>query len=154
MSWLHCNQSCVTILTWKKWFIYLSQIGYLDKVLKCFNMEREKALCTLLPSYVKLFLDDCPKFDAKSSEMAKVPYVCYDMYKVNYSICNGSGQLVVVNWYMSNLGKKLWDAMKGAMRYLKGTRELHIWFGTKMACVEGYTIAGYENDREKQRDVS
>ena len=57
-----------------KKFIFLSQSGYIDKVLKCFNMEGGKALSTPLPSYVKLSLNDSPKSDVEKAEMAKVPY--------------------------------------------------------------------------------
>ena len=58
-----------------KKLLYLSQAEYIDKVLKCFNMERGKALSTPLPPYVKLCLNDCPKSDAEKVEMAKVPYI-------------------------------------------------------------------------------
>ena len=37
-------------------------------------MERGKALSAPLPPYVKLCLNDCPKFDVEKDEMAKVPY--------------------------------------------------------------------------------
>ena len=56
-----------------KKFFFLSQSGYIDKVLKHFNMEKGKALSTPLPSYVKLSLNDCPKSDTKKAKMEKVP---------------------------------------------------------------------------------
>ena len=49
----------------------------------------------------------------------------------------------VVSKYMSNPGKKHWEAVKGVMRYLNGTKELCICFGRKEACVLGYTDADY-----------
>ena len=57
-----------------KKLLFLSQSGYIDKVLKRFNMEGGKALSTPRPSYVKVILNDSPKLDAKKAEMAKVPY--------------------------------------------------------------------------------
>ena len=54
--------------------LFLSQSEYVGKVLKCFNMEKGKALSSPLPSYVKLSLGDYPKLDAEKSEIAKVPY--------------------------------------------------------------------------------
>ena len=51
----------------------LSQDEYIDKVLKCFNMERGKALSNPLSPYMKLFQNDCPKSDVEKAKMAKVP---------------------------------------------------------------------------------
>ena len=82
-----------------KKLLFLSQSGYIDKVLKRFNMEGGKALSTPLPSYVKLSLNDSPKLNEETAKMAKVPYsfavwqsnVCNDMYKARYCFCGGSG---------------------------------------------------------------
>ena len=91
--------------------LYLSQTEYIEKVLKCFNMERGKALSTPLPPYVKLCLNDCPKTDADKAEMAKVPYssavgsLMYAMICTRTDIAFAVG---VVSRYMSNPGKKHW----------------------------------------------
>ena len=50
-----------------KKLLFLSQSGYIDKALKRFNMEGGKALSTPLPSYVKLSLNDSPKFDVEKA---------------------------------------------------------------------------------------
>ena len=57
-----------------KKLLYLSQPVYIEKVIKHFNMERGKTLSAQLPPCVKLCVNDCPKYDAKEVEMAKVPY--------------------------------------------------------------------------------
>ena len=44
--------------------------------------------------------------------------------------------------------------MKGAMRYLNGTKELCIFFGKKEACVLEYTDADYARDMDKRRSTS
>ena len=44
-----------------KKLLYLSQIEYIEKVLKHFDMEGGKALSTPLPPYVKLCKNDSPK---------------------------------------------------------------------------------------------
>ena len=38
-------------------------------------MEGGEIVSTLLPSYVKLCLDDCPKYEAHKVEIEKVPYL-------------------------------------------------------------------------------
>ena len=138
-------------------FHYLPQIEYIEKVLKHFNMERGKALSTPLPPYVKLCLNDCPKIDAQKVEMAKVPYsstvggLMYTMICTRLDIAFAVG---VFSRYMSNPGKKHWEAMKGIMRYLNGTRKLCIFFGRNGACVFGYTDANYARDIDKRRSTS
>ena len=140
-----------------KKLLYLSQTEYIEKVLKRFNMERGKALSTPLPPYMKLCLNDCPKSDAEKAEMAKVPYssavgsLMYAMICTRPDIAFAVG---VVSRYMSNPGKKHWEAVKGVMRYLNGTKELCICFGSREACVLGYTDADYAGDMDKRRSTS
>ena len=45
----------------------------------------------------------------------------------------------VVSRYMENPGKKPWEAVKGIMRYLKGTKDLWIFFGKQKASGVGFT---------------
>ena len=132
-----------------KQFLYLSQTEYIDKVL----MEGGKTMSIPLASYVKLCLNDCPKSDANKAEMAKVPYssvigsLMYAMICTRPDIAYAMG---VVGGYMENLGKKHWEALKGIMRYLNGTRGMRICCGSKEACVEGYTDADYARDVDKR----
>ena len=120
-------------------------------------MERGKALSAPLPPYVKLCLNDCPKSDVEKAEMAKVPYsstvgsLMYAMICTRPDIAYAVG---VVSRYMSNPGKKHWEAVKGVMRYLNGTKKLCICFGKKEACVLGYTDADYVGDMDKRRSTS
>ena len=140
-----------------KKLIYLSQSEYIDKVLKRFNMERGKALSTPLPPYVKLSKKDCPKSEEEKAEMAKVPYssavgsLMYAMIATRPDIAFAVG---VTSRYMSNPGKKHWEAVKGVMRYLNGTKDMCICFGRKEACVMGYTDADYAGDLDKRRSTS
>ena len=73
------------------------------------NMEVGKVWSTLLPSYLKLSLSDCPKFDAERADMAKVPY-CYAVGSLMYEmICTRldiAYAMGVVSRYMSNPNKK------------------------------------------------
>ena len=88
--------------------------------------------------------------------MAKVPYssacgsLMYAMICTRPDIAYAVG---VVNRYMENPGKKHWEVVKGIMRYLKGTRNMCICFGSKEACVEGYTDADYAGDVDKRRST-
>ena len=46
----------------------------------------------------------------------------------------------VVSRYMSNPGRKHWEAVKHILRYLRGTTDARLTFGSKNSTeVEGYT---------------
>ncbi|MCO5614707.1 hypothetical protein L7F22_068991 [Adiantum nelumboides] len=125
-----------------KKMLYLSQEEYIDKVLQRFNMDREKALMTPLPSYVKLSNQDCPQSEGAMAEMDKVPYAfaCGSlMYAMIATRPNITFAVGVVSKYMSNPGKKHWEAVKGVMRYLKHTKSMRICYGSQDLSVRGYT---------------
>ncbi|MCO5583106.1 hypothetical protein L7F22_037014 [Adiantum nelumboides] len=120
-------------------------------------MERGKSISTPLAPYVKLSKVDCPKFDTKKSKMAKVPYasacgsLMYAMVAIRPDIAFAVG---VVSRFMSNPGKKHWEAAKGVLRYLNGTKDMCICFGKGDLSIVGYTDADYARDLHKQRSTS
>ena len=115
-----------------KRLLYPSQKDYVCKVLQRFNMEGGKAISTPLPPYVKLCAKDSLKSDVDKAEMVKVPYascvgsLMYAMIATHLDIVFVVG---VVTRYESNPKKKHWEAMKGILRYLSGTRDICICFG-------------------------
>ncbi|MCO5567257.1 hypothetical protein L7F22_020946 [Adiantum nelumboides] len=137
--------------------LYLSQQTYVEKVLKHFNMERGKSLSTPLAPHLKLSKADCPKSDTKKAEMAKIPYasacgsLMYAMVATRPDIAYAVG---VVSRFMSNPGKKHWEAVKGVLRYLNGTKDRCICFGKGKLSVVGYTDADYAGDLDKRRSTS
>ena len=89
--------------------------------------------------------------------MAKVPYafavgsLIYAMVATWPDIAFVVG---VASCFMSNPGKKHWEAVKGIMHNLNGTQKMCICFGSKGSDVEGYTDADYAGDMEKRRSTS
>ena len=140
-----------------KKMLYLSQEEYIDKVLQRFNTDRGKALSTPLLSYVKLSKQDCPQSDEEKAEMDKLPYasavgsLMYAMIATRPDIAFAVG---VVSRYMSNPGKKHWEAVKGIMRYLKATKSLRICYESQDLSVRGYTDSDYAGDLDKRRSTS
>ena len=82
----------------------------------------------------------------EKAEMAKMSYssvvgsLMYAMICTRPDIAYAVG---VVSRYMSNRGKKHWEAVKSIMHYLNGTRDVCICFGSKEPGVEGYTDVDY-----------
>ena len=61
----------------------------------------------------------------------------------------------VVSRYMSNPGKKHWEAVKHILRYLKGTLDAQLTFGsTTSTDVEGYTDSDYAGNADNRKSTS
>ncbi|MCO5610600.1 hypothetical protein L7F22_064839 [Adiantum nelumboides] len=89
--------------------------------------------------------------------MAKVPYasacgsLIYAMVATRPDIAFAVG---VVSRFMSNLGKKHWEAVKGFLRYLAGTKDKCICFGKGKLSAVGYTNVDFARDLDRWRSIS
>ena len=104
--------------------LYLSQQGYIKKVLRRFNMHETKPVSTPLATYFRLSAALCPQSDKDMGYMSKVPYssaVGSLMYAMVCSHPDLSHELSVVSRYMANPGKEHWKAVQWIFRYLRGT---------------------------------
>ena len=137
--------------------LYLSQEEYIGKVLHRFHMEGGKTISTPLPPHMKLSTKDSPQNDSERAEMAKIPYasacgsLMYAMVATRPDIAFAVG---VISRYMANPGKKHWDAVKGVMRYLKGTKEMCICFGKHDSIVHGYTDSDYARHPDNRKSTT
>ncbi|MCO5547319.1 hypothetical protein L7F22_000767 [Adiantum nelumboides] len=91
------------------------------------------------------------------AEMAKIPYasavgsLMYAMVATRPDIAFAVG---VVSGYMSNPGKKHWEAVKCILRYLKGTKDLCICFGKSETSVHGFTDADFAGHPDCRKSTS
>jgi hypothetical protein len=67
--------------------LYLSQQGYIEKVLRRFNMHGAKTVSTPLAAHFRLSSSLCPQSDEDIEYMSKVPfssawfsYVCHGLF--------------------------------------------------------------------------
>ena len=78
--------------------------------------------------------------------MAKVPYastcgsLMYAMVATRPDIAYAVG---VVSRYMSNPGKKHWDAVKSILRYLSGTADRQLCYGRGDLSIKGFVDSDY-----------
>lgn len=104
-------------------------------------MEGGKAISTPLPPYAKVSHDDYPQIDVETTEMSRIPYasvvgsLMYAMVATRPDLAHSVG---VVSRYMSNPGKRHWDAMRGILRYLRGTSVLSLCYGEQDMAVHVY----------------
>ena len=137
--------------------LYLSQKEYIGKVLQRFNMEGGKKISTPLPPYLKLSAMDSPQSDSDRADMAKIPYAsaCGSlMYAMVATRPDIAFVVRVVSRYMANPDKKHWEAMRGVMRYLKGTQDMCICFGKQGALVHGYTDSDYAGHPDNRKSTT
>ncbi|MCO5602379.1 hypothetical protein L7F22_056510 [Adiantum nelumboides] len=89
--------------------------------------------------------------------MEKIPYA-FVVDSLTYAIIATHPDIAfavgVVSRYMSNPGKKHWEAMKGILRYLKATKNMCICYGSQELIVMGYTDSNYASDLDNTRSTS
>ncbi|MCO5598123.1 hypothetical protein L7F22_052215 [Adiantum nelumboides] len=110
-----------------------------------------------LVSVTDWFLIMLSKSDDMRAEMAKIPYasavgsLMYAMVATRPDIAFAVG---VVSRYMSNPGKKHWEAVKCILRYLKGTKDLCICFGKSETSMHGFTDADFAGHPDCRKSTS
>jgi len=114
--------------------LWLSQQGYVEKVLDRFGMSNAKPMSTPLANHFKLSSNQCPKTHKEVADMAEVPYasvvgcLMYAMVCTRPDLAHAVSQ---VSKYMSKPGRQHWEAVKWIFRYLRGTVGHGIVFGNQ-----------------------
>ena len=113
--------------------LWLSQERYVTKVLQRFNMLEVKPIGSTLPSNCRLSGKQSPKTKAEKVEMMKVPYA-FALRSLMYAmVCPQPdiGYAVgVVSQFMRNPDNEHWNAVQWILRYLKGTSNMCLRFGS------------------------
>ncbi|KAG9446257.1 hypothetical protein H6P81_012385 [Aristolochia fimbriata] len=141
----------------KKKKLWLSQEGYVKKVLERFNMHESKAVTTTLGSQFKLSKEQGAKSDEEIAHMKTVPYasaigsLMYAMVSTRPDIAHAVG---VVSRFMKNPGKEHWEAVKWIFRYLKGTSNYCLCFGGNNIDVKGFVDSNHAGDKDNGRSTS
>jgi transposase InsO family protein len=138
--------------------LYLSQAEYVRKVLKRFSMENAKPVNVPLGSQFKLSSKDSPKSQEERAQMQKTPYasaigsLMYAMVCTRPDIAHAVG---VVSRFMSNPGRKHWEAVKWVLRYLRSTTDQALCFEGKEIVLAGYVDSDFaSSDLEKRRSTT
>jgi len=137
--------------------LYLSQRGYIDKVLRRFNMHNTKPVSTPLAAHFRLSSDLCPKSDDEIVYMSRVPYssaVGSLMYATVCSRPDLSHALSVVSRFMANPGKEHWRVVQWIFRYLRGPSNTCLQFGKSRDGLVGYVDFDYAGDLDKRRSLT
>ncbi|WVZ61696.1 hypothetical protein U9M48_011528 [Paspalum notatum var. saurae] len=141
----------------KSGLLYLSQRGYIEKVLRRFNMHDAKPVSTPLAAHFRLSTDLCPTSDDDIEYMSRVPYfsaVGSLMYAMVCSRTDLSHALSVVSRYMANPSKEHWRAVQWIFRYLRGTSSACLQFGKSRDGLVGYVDSDHAGDLDKRRSLT
>ena len=121
-------------------------------------MENAKLAPTQLPTSTRLTDKDSPLTDKERALNENIPYalaVGSIMYVMVVTWPNLAYAIRVVNGYMSNQGWKHWEAIKHIVRYLGGTEDIQLTFGsTNSTEIEGYTQSYYADIPNTKKSTS
>ncbi|GJU84542.1 putative RNA-directed DNA polymerase [Tanacetum coccineum] len=122
-----------------------------------FNMDKAKVVSSPLTPNFKLTDKDCPSSKKNIEKMDRVPYasavgsLMYAMVCTRPDLAHAVG---VVSRFLSNPGKKHWEAVKWIFRYLRGTSKLGITFGNGKPMLVGYTDSDLAGNKDNMKSTS
>ncbi|KAG8485521.1 hypothetical protein CXB51_019057 [Gossypium anomalum] len=137
--------------------LYLSQKGYIEKLLCRFNMRSAKPVSTSLAAQFRLSSALSPQSDDEIEYMSHVPYssaVGSLMYAMVCSRPDLSYAVSAVSRYMANPGKEHWKAVQWILRYLRGTTDVCLQFGRTEDEVIRYVDADFAGDLDRRRSLT
>nr|GEU98295.1 retrovirus-related Pol polyprotein from transposon TNT 1-94 [Tanacetum cinerariifolium] len=133
----------------------MKQLGEAKKIL-----YNGKSVKMPLGGHFKLSLKDCPVRDCAVERMSKVPYenaVESLMYLMVYTRPDIAYAVSVVSIYLANSGKNHWEAVKWILKYLRGTANVGLVYGTNRGNhvdVTCFADSDYTQDPDKGRFIT
>ncbi|KAH9782991.1 hypothetical protein KPL71_009148 [Citrus sinensis] len=140
--------------------LFLTQSGYLKRVVSRFGMVNSKPVTTLVAAHFKLSKQHAPEEEADIDHMRRISYssavgsIMYAMVCTRPDVAYGIG---LVSRFMGNPGKEHWEAVKWLLRYLRGTEGHEVMFGqvnNASSKVLGYVDSDFAGDLDKRRSVT
>ncbi|GKA92836.1 retrotransposon protein, putative, ty1-copia subclass [Tanacetum coccineum] len=117
----------------------VSQSGYVSKILNNFRIDNGKSVQMPLGGHFKLSLKDCPVRDCDVEK---------DEPDIAYAVS-------IVSRYLANPGKNHWEAVKWILKYLRGTANVGLVYGTNRdnhVDVIGFVDSEYAKDPDKEAE--
>src|SRR6202522_752242 len=124
--------------------IMLSQRSYIDSILRRYGFDDAKPVSTPMDPNICLTSEQSPKTTEEFAKMRNIPYheaVGSLMYASLGTRPDITFAVQTVSRFSSKPGTVHWEAVRRIFRYLKGTRELWLMYGSKVRELEGYVDA-------------
>ena len=96
--------------------LFLSQKGYLEKVLKTFSIENSKPVSIPLAGHFRLSMTQCPQFEVEKKEINFVQHVNAIGSLMYAMVCSWpyiTHWVSVLSRFMANLGREHWMELSG-----------------------------------------
>ncbi|GKD35443.1 retrovirus-related pol polyprotein from transposon TNT 1-94 [Tanacetum coccineum] len=135
----------------------VSQSGYVSKILNNFRIDNRKLVQMPLGGHFKLSLKDFLIRDCDVERMSKVPYANAVGSLMHLMVCTRpyiTYAVSIVSSYLENLGKNHWEAVKWILKYLRGTTNVGLVYGTNRSNhvdITGFIDLDYAKDPDKGR---
>ncbi|KAJ4703555.1 Retrovirus-related Pol polyprotein from transposon TNT 1-94 [Melia azedarach] len=138
--------------------LFLSQKGYIQKILSRFGMSTAKPIDTPSTANAHLSVAFVPKSVEEKEYMSRVPYtsaVGSLMYAMVCTRPDLTQSVSVVSRFMGEPSKEHWQAVKRIFRYLKGTFDVGLIYGGDTQClVTGFSDSDYAGDVDSRRSMT
>ena len=135
----------------------MSHEQYIEKVLEIFNMSQAKVVSSPLASHFKLSSRHRPSTNKEKEDMRRVLYasaVGSFMYAMVCTRPDIAYAVSVVSHFLSNPRRQHCEAVKWIMRYLRGTSNLKLTFGSGKPVLVGYTDSDMAEDVDNRKSTS
>ncbi len=113
--------------------ISLSQTAYIDAITSHFNLDNARTVSMPMDPGITLSIAQCPNTLPEVNEMKNVPYkaaIGSLMYAALGTHPDIAFSVSLLGQFMHNPGRTHWEAAKRMLRYLKGSRNLKLTFGS------------------------
>ncbi|KAG7558728.1 Integrase catalytic core [Arabidopsis thaliana x Arabidopsis arenosa] len=137
--------------------LFLSQKGYIQKVLNRFGMLSAKPIDTPFAANIHLTMF-ANQSEEEKEYMSRVPYanaVGSLMYAMVCTRPDLAHAVSVVSRFMGQPGKEHWLAVKRIFRYLRGTSDVGLIYGGEVpSLIAGYSDSDYAGDVDSRRSMT
>jgi hypothetical protein len=116
----------------KRGTLALSQVTYIDSLLRKFNMADCKSVSVPLDPMVQLSREQCPTTPEVTAEMENIPYrtlIGGLVWLATATRPDLALTVCVLSRFIDNPGLPHWNAGKRVLQYLKGTRNFALVYG-------------------------
>jgi Reverse transcriptase (RNA-dependent DNA polymerase) len=124
--------------------ISLSQSSYIDSLVRRFNFTDLKPYSTPMDPNIRYSKNQCPQTPEEAAEMRHIPYreaVGSLLYLAVATRPDIAFPIGILSQFVDNPGRAHWEGVKHVFRYLAGTRNWALVYGTKVKGLEGFTDA-------------
>ncbi|CAL9237692.1 unnamed protein product [Arabidopsis halleri] len=137
--------------------LFLSQKGYIQKVLNIFGMLSAKPVDTPFAVNIHLTMF-APQSEEEKEYMSRVPYanaVGSLMYAMVCTRPDLAHAVSIVSRFMGQPGKEHWLAVKRIFRYMRGTSDVGLIYGGEApSLIAGYSDSDYAGDVDSRRSMT